>query len=101
MLAGNAFNKTGDSSELKFVKPNARDVKKREISACHKKTVEENQIEAREAFEKLITHFDRADSAYFSQPRAQYTNPYGDYDHLARRAEWAKLGSDGNEGSSE
>ena len=101
MLAGNAFNKTGDASELKFVKPNARDVKKREISACHKKTVEENQIEAREAFEKLITHFDQADSAYFSQPRAQYTNPYGDYDHLARRAEWAKLGSDGNEGSSE
>ena len=101
MLEGGAFIKTGTASELKFVKPNGRDVKKREISACGKKSAEENQIEAREAFEKLITHFDQADSAYFSQPRAQYTNPYGDFDHLARRAEWAKLGSDGDEGGHE
>ncbi len=41
----------------------------------------------------LIRAFDQADTAYHSQPRAKYQDDYGDYDHLARRGEWAKLGN--------
>jgi len=94
MLEAGAFGKAGAASELKYVKPNARDRNKRELSACSKKTVEENTTEALENLKKLIAEFDDPDMPYFSQPRAQYTNPYGDFDHLARRAEWAKLGKD-------
>jgi len=44
---------------------------------------------------KLITEFDKQETAYYSQPRVQYTHDYGDYDHLTRRSEWARLGNDG------
>ncbi|NNE58615.1 MAG: double-strand break repair protein AddB [Hellea sp.] len=42
----------------------------------------------------LIQEFDKVDTAYHSQPRAKYKDDYGDYDHLARRGEWAKLGNE-------
>ena len=56
---------------------------------------------AEEAFQKLIDYFDTEGSVYHAQPRIQYENIYGDYDHLSRRAEWAKAGdkdSGGGEG---
>ena len=93
-MEANAFKKSGTATELKYVKPNGRDKSKREISAISKKSVEDNSIKAMESLRKLIDHFDDCDTPYYSQPRAQYTNPYGDFDHLARRAEWAKLGKD-------
>lgn len=98
MLNAGAFGATGEAQELAYVKPNGRDPKKRHLTACRKKTVEEVQADALAALGKLIDHFDEPDTPYHSQPRAQYTNPYGDYDHLARRAEWAKLGKDAPEG---
>ena len=56
---------------------------------------EEYAEAALDAFEKLITYFDTDGTAYHSQPRVAFANQYGDYDHLARRAEWAKAsGSD-------
>lgn len=36
-----------------------------------------------------ITRFDNETEPYLSQPRAKYVNDYSDYDHLARRGEWA------------
>lgn len=36
---------------------------------------------------------------YESQTRAKYTNDYGDFDHLARRGEWASAPG-GTEGDS-
>jgi len=48
--------------------------------------------EAYKALTELITAYDDPQTAYHSQPRAQYTHDYGDYDHLARRDEWARLG---------
>ena len=58
-------------------------------------TPEEYAEAALDAFEKLITYFDTDGTAYHSQPRIAFANQYGDYDHLARRAEWAKAsGSD-------
>ena len=44
----------------------------------------------------LIERFDRPETGYASQPRAQYTHDYGDYDDLARRAEWMAAGPDGD-----
>ena len=48
-----------------------------------------------QAFEgvvSLIRHFRDPASAYFSQPRAEYANQFGDYDHLARRRERGAVG---------
>ncbi|WP_291845496.1 double-strand break repair protein AddB [Maricaulis sp.] len=45
-----------------------------------------------------IAHFDLETTAYESQIRVQYMNDYGDFDHLARRGEWASAGGEGSEG---
>jgi len=53
---------------------------------------------AMETLEKLIAFFDDPKAIYHSQPRAKFSNPFGDYDHLARRAEWAKAHDDDESG---
>lgn len=47
--------------------------------------------EAAQTLRDLIAEFDKPETAYHSQPRIKYQNKYGDFDHLARRAEWAGL----------
>lgn len=44
---------------------------------------------------KLISAYDDPNTGYPSQPRAQYTNDYGDYDDLARRDEWSAVSGEG------
>jgi ATP-dependent helicase/nuclease subunit B len=44
---------------------------------------------ALEDLEGWIVRFDSETMSYESQTRAKYTNDYGDFDHLARRGEWA------------
>ncbi len=56
---------------------------------------DEYQVEALSDLKNLIAAFDLEETAYYSQPRVQYKDDYGDYDHLARRGEWAKLGNEG------
>lgn len=52
---------------------------------------------ALEAVTRYIAKFDDPSTAYHSQPRRQYVNQYGDYDHLARRKEWSTApDADGN-----
>lgn len=51
--------------------------------------------QARDGLVKLFSHFASADAAYPSQPRPQFTNDYGDYDHLARRRERSAQGDGG------
>ena len=53
----------------------------------------EYAAKAYETLTELIAAYDAPSTVYHSQPRAQYTHDYGDYDHLARRDEWARLGS--------
>lgn len=48
-----------------------------------------------------ITRFDNETEPYLSQPRAKYVNDYGDYDHLARRGEWASAPGGSDEGGGE
>ncbi len=51
----------------------------------------DNLVEMSETnFINLIKSFDKG-APFYSQPRIQYQNDYGDYDHLARRDEWAKM----------
>ena len=55
---------------------------------------------AEEAFAhlcELIAAFDDPKRTYPSQPRPQFANAYGDYDHLARRLEWS-IGGESGEG---
>jgi ATP-dependent helicase/nuclease subunit B len=43
---------------------------------------------------RLAQFFDDEANPYLSQPRAKFRNDWGDYDHLARRGEWARAGGD-------
>ncbi|MBI1364415.1 MAG: double-strand break repair protein AddB [Alphaproteobacteria bacterium] len=51
--------------------------------------------EARRGLEALLAYYDAPDAVYLSQPRPQFADDYGDYDHLARRREW--LDAEGEE----
>ena len=46
-----------------------------------------------------VAKFDDPARTYPSQPRAKYTHDYGEYDHLARRKEWASAPEAGDEGA--
>jgi len=50
--------------------------------------------DAIDTLKKLIVSYDKDTTAYYSQPRIQYTHDYGEFDDLARRSEWASLGRD-------
>ncbi len=65
-----------------------------------KKSASELADEALEDLMGLIALFDDETTAYPSQPRAKYKNDYSDFDHLARRGEWALAAGDGEEGGS-
>lgn len=45
--------------------------------------------EAREGVAALVAHYDNPETVYLSQPRPEFMRDYADYDHLARRREWA------------
>lgn len=57
------------------------------------KSAADYAADAHKALTELIAAYDDPATAYHSQPRAQFTHDYGDYAHLARRDEWARLGS--------
>ncbi len=46
--------------------------------------------EAEDGLRALIARYDDLSTSYPSQPRPEYTDDYGDYDHLARRREWSE-----------
>jgi ATP-dependent helicase/nuclease subunit B len=48
---------------------------------------------ARGGLAALVAHFDDPDTPYFSRPRPKFVK-YGEYDHLARVAEWAGAGGE-------
>ncbi|HCR65557.1 MAG TPA: hypothetical protein DIW38_03465, partial [Oceanicaulis sp.] len=56
-------------------------------------------ILAEQALERLVkwvANFDDPRRTYPSQPRVKFINKWGDYDHLARRKEWASAPGDDN-----
>lgn len=50
--------------------------------------------DALENLKTFVAWFDNPAQIYQSQPRAKFTNRWGDYDHLARRKEWASAPGD-------
>ena len=44
---------------------------------------------------ELVAAFDDPITPYLSQPRPQFQNDWGDYDHLSRRKEWSAPGANG------
>jgi ATP-dependent helicase/nuclease subunit B len=49
---------------------------------------------ALKALEALLHRYAQADQAFLSKPRVQFIKPYDEYDHLARRKEWADAEAD-------
>lgn len=56
---------------------------------------------ARDGLTKILKHFADASQSYPSQPRPQFMNDYGDYDHLARRKERNAQGAGEGSGGEE
>ena len=98
MLRESAFAIAGETLELKYVKPNARDTGQCVQSLIDQSwSAKEYSDKATQALVKLITRFENPEAAYHSQPRAQYVNLFGDYDHLARRKEWMRTSGENTE----
>lgn len=68
-------------------------------SVSQKTSAQELGALAYEGLQNLVNQFDDPAMPYLSQPRAKNVNPYGDYDQLARRAEWASARDDEGGGS--
>ncbi len=52
---------------------------------------------ASEGLRKQIAKYDDVNTPYLSNPLAKFNNKYADYDHLARRAEWASTSDGGDD----
>jgi ATP-dependent helicase/nuclease subunit B len=46
------------------------------------------------ALKGLLARYAEADQPFLSKPRVQFIKPYDEYDHLARRKEWADAETD-------
>jgi len=98
MVEAGAFKgvKPGPVVDMQYIRiKGAGEGQTQASSIVGKENIDEYQADALHNLKKLITEFDKETTAYHSQPRVQYKNDYGDYDLLARRAEWAKLGEGG------
>ena len=71
---------------LRFLQRHA--VAKPEVGAEGPEAIEAVR-EAAEGLRKIIAHYNNSQTPYLSQPRPEFTDDFGDYDHLARRREWA------------
>lgn len=99
MVQGGAFERLGELTVQRVAYVNMLD--KSGKGPFHKDNMVEGEEladaikEAQEALIALLAAYDDPNQPYLSQPRAFFQNDYGDYDHLARRAEWAGDAGDG------
>lgn len=101
LLAQGGFNglPKGDTVQMGYVrvKGSNDDFSHAQLTAPENKQGLSGEDYANEAFNalrELILQYDNPNTAYYSQPRVQYTHDYGEFDDLARRSEWASLGRD-------
>lgn len=92
-------HKAGETDQLGYVriKGSNDDFSHAYVSAPARNAAPASELaaEAINILSKLITAYDDPDTGYPSQPRAQYTDDYGDYDDLARRDEWSAISGGG------
>jgi ATP-dependent helicase/nuclease subunit B len=60
-------------------------------------SAEDYAEQAHATLRELILTYDKKETAYYSQPRIQYTHDFGEFDDLARRGEWASLGRESSQ----
>ena len=82
-----ALNRSNESTDF----PNNDDVEISDIDAG--KAIDA----AHAALKELVAQFDDPATPYLSQPRPQFIDSFGAYDHLARRAEWAGESGESND----
>lgn len=89
----------GETDQMGYVriKGSNEDFSHRHVStpARGAKSPDELRTQAIDILRRLIQAYDDPDTGYPSQPRAQYTHDYGEYDDLARRDEWSSIAGDG------
>ncbi len=71
-----------------------------DVKIVRRPALDETINKAHASLIELIRHFDDPQTPYLSQPRPEFMNDYGDYDQLARRAEWATERDDNVGGTS-
>lgn len=76
-------------AELTIYRLRARDFGPEQISGLKAKSLHLILDETRQSLARLLAHYLAPHSAFFSKPRVMLASLFGDYDHLARRAEWA------------
>ncbi len=99
MAARGAFENcpSHEAGDLIYVRISGTQKPGEERSVVNKPGTEEPVALAENALQALknwVEKFDNPDRTYPSQPRAKYVNRWGDYDHLARRKEWASAPGD-------
>ncbi len=93
MLARGAFGSDADvvlkarAKELIYFRLGGRDPAPRSVAA--EGGVEAAAEAALQELETLLARYAQSDQPFLSKPRVQLIKPWGDYDHLARRKEWA------------
>jgi ATP-dependent helicase/nuclease subunit B len=91
MLARGAFAEAGVPKvrvrDLIYWRFGGADPKPRAVK--FETSVEEAAEEALQNLQALLARYSEPDQAFYSKPRVQFIKPYADYDHLARRKEWA------------
>ena len=103
-LSGYLLNKgvfegigTATVTELNYVrvkaKLDANSIETKLGSGNSSITVDKMIADGAHNLEQLIIEFDKKETIYYCQPRVKYTYDYSDYDHLARREEWMRSGS--------
>jgi ATP-dependent helicase/nuclease subunit B len=88
-----------ESEDLLYVRISGGREPGMEASAVGKTEAIELAETALSRLQDWVAKFDDPARTYPSQPRAKYTHDYGEYDHLARRKEWASAPEAGDEGA--
>ncbi|GJL91455.1 double-strand break repair protein AddB [Hyphococcus sp.] len=88
IVAAGGFEELGATNVSGFEYVRVVSRKKREEDAgAEGNDARDAMNEAHDGLISIIRHFNDEKAPYLSQPRPQFINPYGDYDHLARRGE--------------
>ena len=96
IVANGGFEKLGVVSVegFEYVRVISRTGKKEDDAGASGEKARDLISEAETGIYELMRHFSDPSTAYLSQPRPQYMDDHGDYDHLARRRERNAQGGD-------
>lgn len=96
IVANGGFEKLGAVSVdgFEYVRVISRTGKKEDDAGAIGEEARKLIAEAETGLYELMRHFSDSSTAYLSQPRPQYMDDFGDYDHLARRRERNAQGGD-------